>query len=238
MKIQVIGSGNMWGEYNSASYLIDDSILIDIPNGTCKALHHQGISYENIKDVLITHFHGDHYFDIPFFILFKKKLNIIDLNIYCAKNGERKIRRLYKLAFPHSYKRIFKSMNISFLSNDIFLVNGKYNVERVSVDHGSFKPAYGYIISMDNIKIGFTGDTTLCEGLEYMLQKCDYVFGDCSLINGTSKHMGADFLEMVTKKYPNCKYIASHMDDETRKYLKKVKIKNVIIPQDGEIFKF
>lgn len=36
MKLQIIGSGGMWHKENSASYLIDDHILIDMPNGSCK----------------------------------------------------------------------------------------------------------------------------------------------------------------------------------------------------------
>lgn len=38
MKLTIIGSGNIYSKYNSASYLIDGKILVDIPNGTCKAL--------------------------------------------------------------------------------------------------------------------------------------------------------------------------------------------------------
>ena len=66
MNLQIIGSGGMWNKENSASYLIDNHILIDIPNGGCKNLYNFGNNIENIDNVLITHFHGDHYFDIPF----------------------------------------------------------------------------------------------------------------------------------------------------------------------------
>ncbi len=36
MKVQIIGSGSMWNKNNSACYLIDDNIMVDFPNGTCK----------------------------------------------------------------------------------------------------------------------------------------------------------------------------------------------------------
>jgi len=36
MKLKVIGSGNLYSSSNSASYLIDNKILIDVPNGICK----------------------------------------------------------------------------------------------------------------------------------------------------------------------------------------------------------
>ena len=42
MKLKIIGSGNIFSKYNSASYLIDDKILIDVPNGTCKILKNVG----------------------------------------------------------------------------------------------------------------------------------------------------------------------------------------------------
>ena len=54
MKLQIIGSGGMWHKENSASYLIDDHILIDMPNGSCKNLYNLGIKVEKIDNVLIT----------------------------------------------------------------------------------------------------------------------------------------------------------------------------------------
>lgn len=66
MKIQVIGSGSMWTKYNSACYLIDDKIMVDFPNGTCKYLYRLDIIPNTIDNIVLTHFHGDHYFDIPF----------------------------------------------------------------------------------------------------------------------------------------------------------------------------
>ena len=44
MKIYTIGSGDMYSINNSASYLINDSILLDIPNGTCRELKRQNIN--------------------------------------------------------------------------------------------------------------------------------------------------------------------------------------------------
>ena len=68
MKVVVIGSGNITSAYNSASYLIDNHIMVDMPNGCCKAMKKLGYKETDIKYLLLTHFHGDHYFDIPFYI--------------------------------------------------------------------------------------------------------------------------------------------------------------------------
>lgn len=52
MKLKVLGSGNIFSKYNSASYLVDDNILIDVPNGTCKILKNIGVELNNIKHII------------------------------------------------------------------------------------------------------------------------------------------------------------------------------------------
>ena len=57
------------------------------------------------------------------------------------------------------------------------------------------------------------------------------------LISGNNKHQGIDNLEYLSKKYPNCTFIVSHLEDDTRKKLKKMKIKNIIVPDDAQVIR-
>ena len=232
MRVKVIGSGCMWTKYNSACYLVDDDTLIDLPNGAGKYLYALGIDLGSIKNILITHFHGDHYFDIPVYLLYKLKNRLINTNIYCSREGKRKIKKLYKLAFPHTSKVVFKNTECKFIFDNNFKVND-YKVTRILVSHGNLKPAHGYIFEKDNVKFGFTGDTVICDNVRYMASICKYLFCDCSCIEGNSSHMGIDNLKELCDEYKDCKFIVSHMADETRKELKKLKIKNIILPEDG-----
>ena len=52
MKIQLIGTGTIPDVANSASVLINDHILFDMPNGNLKAMIRQNIDIMNI-DTLI-----------------------------------------------------------------------------------------------------------------------------------------------------------------------------------------
>lgn len=232
MKVRVVGSGSMWTAYNSASYLIDDSIIIDFPNGMCKYLFRQGIDPRAINNVIITHFHGDHYFDIPFYYLLKSRSDNKAINLYCGKEGKRKIKKLFALAFPNSVKRVKESIDLKYHFNKKFKID-KYEISRVLMDHGRMKPAYGYILTDDKIKVGFTGDTTLCDNVKYLASMCDYLFCDCMFIEGTSKHMGIDMLKKLSSKYKNCTFVVSHLEDDTRYKLNKLDYNNVIVPEDG-----
>ena len=235
MKVRVIGSGSMWNAYNSASYMVDEDILVDMPNGMCKYLFRMNINPMMINNVLITHFHGDHYFDMPFYMLLKARANNRVINMYCYKKGKKKIERLFVLAFPLSVDNVLSSIKLSYCDDDVFTVNN-YSVGRVILNHGRFKPAYGYIFEKDGKRFGFTGDTTYCENVEKMANVCSYLFCDCMFIKGTDKHMGIDNLTKLADKYPKCKFVVSHMEDITREELSKQKIKNVIVPKDGDVF--
>ena len=232
MKVKVIVSGSMWNKYNSASYLIDKKTMVDFPNGTCKNLFRFEINPNSIEDIVITHFHGDHYFDIPFYFLLKSKSKLLDINIYCGKEGKRKIKNLLKLAFPNSTAEILKILNLKYEHKNIFELK-KYSVERVEVEHGRM-PSYGYIFNDNDKYIGFTGDTALCENVEHMSSKCDYLFCDCMFPEGTTKHMGIDNLKYLSEKFPQCTYVVSHMEIPTREKLIELKIENIIVPEDGQ----
>lgn len=232
MNIKIIGSGSIWTSYNSASYVIDNNILIDIPNGTCKNILKLGINLEDIENVLLTHFHGDHYFDIPFYLLLKSKKDKPNINIYCNNEGKKKIKKLLKLAFPNSVKSVNKNINLKYIYDDAFKI-GDYKVTKLLVEHGKMT-SYGYIFENKTNKVGFTGDSALCPNIKYMASICDYLFCDCTLKIGNKKHMGIDNIEELANDNPNCKFILSHLDDDTRDMLKTSKIKNIIVPEDGD----
>ena len=71
MKIELVGTGSIGAKQLSASTLINDEILVDVPNGIIKRLKQTGHDILKIKVILITHLHGDHFLDIPFFMLEK-----------------------------------------------------------------------------------------------------------------------------------------------------------------------
>ena len=234
MKLTIVGSGGMATKYNSASYLIDDNILIDIPNGSCKALRRMDKDIQNIEHVLITHFHGDHYFDLPFYLLAKNKKEKSIANIYTCKKGIKKSKKIFKLAFPNSVKKVNKNMTINYITDVSFKI-GNYFIEKILVDHGNLKPAYGYIISDNNFKVGFTGDTSYTDSIKMMAEKCDYLVCDCSFKVGNDKHMGIDNIVEMANNYPNHKFVVSHLSDASKLALKDIKLENIIVPEDGNI---
>lgn len=235
MKLKILGSGNIFSEDNYASYLIDNKILIDIPSGTCKTLKRLGINSRNIVDVLITHFHGDHYFDMPFMLLNKIYIDNNKLNIYCDDSGKDKIYDLTKLAFPNKLDKIYKYFNYDNSKN--FCIND-YEIERVLVEHEEGIESNGYIFKQNDIRVGFSGDAGMCEGIHIMAKKCNHLICDCTALNGKKFHIGVDNIIELSQTYKECIFYTTHMGDGVRDKIKSLGIKNLVALNDYDEFSF
>ncbi len=237
MKLKVIGSGNLYSSSNSASYLIDNKILIDVPNGICKTLKNMDVDFSKITDLLITHFHGDHFFDLPFFLLYKMPYEGEFSNIYCTKEDVNKVYDITKLAFRNKAEKI--KDYFKYVHDNKFKICA-YDIEKILVNHSSYIESYGYVFHEGDKYIGFTGDSTPCNNIEEMASKCQHLICDCndSEIMEKKSHISIDDIKKLAIKFPNCIFYTTHMHDITREKLKQLNIKNIVILKDGDEFIF
>ena len=69
-----MGCGDAFGNggRNNTSFLVsneEERVLMDCGASTLIRLKHEEIDLESISTIIITHFHGDHYGGIPFFLI-------------------------------------------------------------------------------------------------------------------------------------------------------------------------
>lgn len=231
MKIKLVGTGAMYTAYNSACTLIDNKIIVDMPNGTIKQLLKENINVGLIDIILITHMHGDHTADIPFFLKYifnylKTNKNIKIVGPLGIKNKIIKLFNAYNFEDEKEIEQFFNIEFIEILENEIEIDN--YFIKSYLVLHGEEKPALGYVI--DN-KLGLTGDSGLCNNIEEIFKKSQMIISDSSLDIGDSCHLGINDLDYLTKKY-NKKVLCTHLRDETRNIITKGNFENIIVKED------
>lgn len=231
MKIKLIGTGAMYTAYNSACTLIDNKIIVDMPNGTIKQLLKENINVGLIDIILITHMHGDHTADIPFFLKYifnylKTNKNIKIVGPLGIKNKIIKLFNAYNFEDEKEIEQFFNIEFIEILENEIEIDN--YFIKSYLVLHGEEKPALGYVI--DN-KLGLTGDSGLCNNIEKIFKKSQMIISDSSLDIGDSCHLGINDLDYLTKKY-NKKVLCTHLRDETRNIITRGNFENIIVKED------
>ena len=237
MKIRILGSADMNSACFSASYLVNDRYLVDIPEGTCRELRRLGMQAEHIDAVLITHLHGDHTLGLPVWALKKTKMNPPPqsggIRICADPMQKETLEHLIHGSFSTSFSEEKTGRFFRWIGESRFDLDGLH-VERIPVRHGILPDCFGYLISDGNGTVGFTGDTCLCDGVSHILSAADLVFCDCDLITGNEKHMGIDDLSALAEEYPNTRIVASHLKDETRQALLQMQPNGIRIAADGE----
>jgi len=233
MNIELIGTGSIFSKYNSACTLINEDMIVDVPNGVLKQLLNSNHTPEKINKILITHMHGDHIADIPFLLAYIHKIKQISrkTTIIGPVSIKNRIEKLFDVYDYHLLEKIEDKIEFIELEKNQILENEElsYKIRSIPVIHGNQKYANGYIVEN---KIGFTGDSSLCYGVERIIRDSEITIADCSRIIGDESHMGIDNLIYLTEKY-NKEIIATHINDETREKLNENKISNIIVKEDG-----
>ncbi len=220
MKLKFIGTGSILTSALSASVLIDDRIQIDMPNGYCKSARRLGVSITNVDLVLLTHFHGDHYFDFPFFFLEQGLRHERDkeLVILGPPGLETRLKRLHDLAYGN-WDKVTRRSKVRFVE---YCDGTKYQFEEYEigvyeVDHAE-EEAYGFTITKNGKTIGYTGDSKLCDAVFQIAESADLVVTDASFVTARGGHMGLDSAEKIFERIKgrNKQLVGNHMTDDSR----------------------
>lgn len=232
MNIKFIGTGSMISNDNQASYLVNNNIMVDFPQGTMKILKRNNLN-EQIKYIFITHTHADHFFDLPFIILdfYQRKQK---LNIVICKKDRMKVLKLLKLGFPGLFYEILLNKTINFIDNKKVIKIDNLTISSYKTVHGVMKNCYSYVFKYNDKKIVFTGDTTICDNLLDNIIDADYLICDVTNKIGNNFHLGVDDIKHFLNEYKNLKIIPSHMGKNSKKELLEIKNQNLIIKEDME----
>lgn len=259
MKITQVRNATIIVEYNETKFLIDPWLgPKDYMEGFKSALNSQirqprvELPFEiektvDVDAVILTHFHPDHFDeyavnalnkDIKFFVQSQKDLEIIksygfkNLEVMTQQGIDYKNIKLYKTDCQHGKREIIKPL-----------------CESIGMPYD----AMGVVFKSNNEKTLYVaGDTIWCDEVSEAINKFEpeiIVVNACAatVINGERLIMNIDDVRQVIKKAPKSTIIASHMDTVshltvTRKDLEefreKESVKNLLIPDDGEVLNF
>ena len=237
MNVVLTGTGSIYSKRNSASVLIDEKILVDLPNGMAKQIMKLGYDITKMDAIILTHFHPDHYWDMPVLWAMLDGKRKSPLYIIGPEGLEEKLKRVCEIAYPGYYDKVTKNIQVKYIeinkeTQDRITILG-YTIEPYEMIHGGVPIAYGFVI---NNKLGITGDCMLCEGVHQVMKDSQLIIADCSCIQSDKYHMGIDAIRFLEEKYHK-KILVTHLRDDTEKMLKEERIQNVDIYEDGYSFK-
>jgi ribonuclease BN (tRNA processing enzyme) len=245
VEVRFLGSGNAFcpeGRLHSL-VLIDGQILIDAPPTILYQLQRAGLSPSDINTLLITHWHGDHIFNFPFFILERKYIsdregkNIV--NVHLHKGGNERFCNISELAFPETLADVLQN-NVRFHNSPTGLVEGvqEWQYERFEVNHVPVTDPHGYQLTHTS---GFTiihcGDSGPCEEIEKRSSEVDVVIIEVGIPDGvpTEMHFKPSSLRELAEKNPQTIFLATHLFTSNNEIISELP-SNVIQVSDGDRF--
>ncbi len=238
MKLQLIGTGSILTERTSASALVDDTLLIDAPNGSMKAMRRAGLDPLAIDTCLITHFHADHFFDIVFLLLEQglQQTRDRDLVLIGPSGFSDRVDQLFELGYPGVWDGLRDKVRPRYVEFDPVeggeCSEGGYTVRALPMEHAV--PTLGYLVTdRSGARLGYTGDTVRCPSVDRLAADSAVLVLDTSFPEeGRVGHMGLNDVEAVAAQRPDLDLIATHLGDDVT----HAEQPNIVIPRDGQVF--
>jgi len=233
-----LGTGNAISYEGRAqsSFFVNGRYLFDAGPSALQQLKKSRINPGDVRVILISHFHADHFFGLPFLLLDYWIANREDeLHIVGPPGIEARTEELLDLAFPglprrnKGYRRRYTEIDDG-VSGEIEGLQFK----AFEVEHVPSLRCFGYRTRIAGRTLAYSGDSVVCRGLLSLVTEAEVLVLDCS--NGSDPvHLTSSDLATVIGNAPaTATTIVSHIDDSSIAGL----MPNVLVASDLGRFRF
>ena len=246
IRIDFLGTGNAFtppGRLHALT-LIDEKILIDTPPTLLTQLQRKGMKTSEIEHLLFTHWHADHTFGFPFFMLERKYITDPNgknnLKIYLRPGGKDKLVELCNVGFPGSLENI-GNMADWYEEEKFELPGTNWSFERFPVCHTPETDPHGYELTHNTgFKLLHCGDSGPCKEIEERAENSNIVILEMGMpdIGDFPYHYTPSDVIEFSKKFPKSLILVTHNFASSKNISKGFKIpelpKEVFQLEDGD----
>jgi ribonuclease BN (tRNA processing enzyme) len=223
MQLQFIGCGDAFGSGGRSNTCFHVrgrrvNFLIDCGASSLPAMKRLDIARDEIELILITHFHGDHFAGLPFFLLdaqFSRRTR--PLVIAGPEGIAARLRQVMEALFESSSKTRQKfELSVVALQPEQTRSFGEVKVTPYPVVHGeSGGPYLAYRVEAEGRTLAYSADTEWTETLIPLARDADLFIAEAYYHDRIVKnHLSLATLEAHLSEIAPKRLILTHMSDD------------------------
>ncbi len=211
-----LGTGNAFAAEGSAfnSFLVNGRYMFDAGPTALQQIRRAKVNPDDIDVVLVSHFHADHFYGIPFlFLEYWRRERRRDLHIVGPPGIAERAEMLFETGFPgmpvrpNAYRRHYIEV-----SDGLECEAAGLEFTAAEVEHVAALRCFGYRAHVNGRTLMYSGDSKLCDGLLKLAPGAEVLVLDCSN-GGDPVHMSQKDVTIVREKAPeNATTIVTHLD--------------------------
>ncbi|HVA05656.1 MAG TPA: MBL fold metallo-hydrolase [Acidimicrobiales bacterium] len=239
--VTFLGTGNFLAPPDRYwnSFVLDGSILVEPAPTALPHLRRCGFTVADMDVVVISHFHPDHTFGWPFFLLAaaedaEARGERRPMCIVGPPGVEEFLADMNELGSIHNVQKYaYEVMDLQFVEVDGSRQQaGNLLFRAVEVEHVPHLRCFGYLFDRDGHILGYSGDTRPCAGLDELAGAADALILEC---NGPHAHphdpvthMDVAAVRALASRHPDLTIVLTHMGED----VDASGIANVMVPED------
>ncbi|MDQ6712590.1 MAG: ribonuclease Z [Candidatus Dormibacteraeota bacterium] len=221
MEVTFLGTGAAFSPHAyNAAILIDRSILLDAGAPLTVHLPKAGVSLDEPRAVILSHFHADHTFGIAWLIL-GRVLHYEEsppLTIFGPAGTSAYLQQLLDFAWGEDMRRLSWErlrLTVNELSGgDAFEVEGS-RARAFRMQHASRMDCLGFTMERDGVRLGYSGDAKMSAELEALVGASDHVITEMTHdADGGAMHLGRTDVEGLMQRHPSTRFIITHRSSD------------------------
>jgi len=215
-----LGTGDFFAEdryWNS--FVLDGRILIEPSPIVVPHLRKCGLDVATLEAIVISHFHPDHTFGWPFLLLERMISGGDDPLFVIGPPGvEKSLEALMRVGGMHDVHRMaHERCDISYLEaagDGTLQEAGGLKLRAIEVQHLPQLRTFAYVLELDGLTVGYSGDTGPCTGLDKVAEQVDVLVVECTGPHTAAPppvHLDAADIIDIQRRFPEVRLVVTHV---------------------------